>query len=668
MASEDVTQHVGTRERVSIQRVRPAVLDGRHPAKAIVGMPIEVRADIVCDSHEVLAAVVRFQAGDAGAWTETPMRHVINDVWTAEVVPEELGTHRFTVEAWVDHVATWRRDLMKKIDADTVEPLDMATGAQLLEALVDRVDEPRRQRLESTIATLNDEKIAVTTKVDVAMSSELAAITGDAAPREHKVRFRHLLEVRVDRARAGFSSWYELFPRSTSTEPGTHGTLRTTIDRLKHVAEMGFDVLYLPPIHPIGVSHRKGRNNSVTAGPEDPGSPWAIGGAEGGHKSIHPELGTMEDFHALVAACGDHGLELALDIAFQCTPDHPYVTEHPEWFKHRPDGTIQYAENPPKKYQDIYPFDFETEDAEGLWKELKSVFDFWIEQGVRIFRVDNPHTKSFPFWEWCIGELTREHPECIFLSEAFTRPKVMYELAMRGFTHSYTYFTWRRYKQEIEAYYTELFQTDVADFFRPNSWPNTPDILTDQLQFGGRPMYVQRLVLAATLTANYGMYGPAFELMWSEARPGAEEYLDNEKYEIKTWDADQPHSLAEMIGLVNRIRHAHPALQQDRTLRFHEIDNDQLLAYSKTDASGEDVILVIVNLDAQWQQSGLTWLDLEALGIAEDATFEVRDLFGGGTFTWHGRSNYVELNPHVTPAHIFHVRAHPRTEHDFDPQ
>lgn len=662
------TQDVATRERVSIQRVRPAVLEGRYPAKAIVGEAVEVRADIVCDSHEVLAAVVRFQRDGADEWTETRMHHVGNDVWAADIVPDELGLHRFTVEAWVDHVASWRRDMLKKVDAGTVEYLDMATGAQLLSDRVSEVEGPRRERLENTIATLSDDTVALAIQVEAALSSELEAVARDADPRANKVRFRHVLEVRVDRARAGFSSWYELFPRSTSTQENTHGTLRDTIDRLDHVAGMGFDVLYLPPIHPIGYSHRKGRNNAVTAGPDDPGSPWAIGSSEGGHKSIHPELGTMEDFHALLAACNDHGLELALDIAFQCTPDHPYVKEHPEWFKHRPDGTIQYAENPPKKYQDIYPFDFETEDAAGLWEELKSIFDFWIDQGVRIFRVDNPHTKSFPFWEWCIDELTREHPECIFLAEAFTRPKVMYELAMRGYPQSYTYFTWRRYKQEIQEYYTELFQTEVADFFRPNSWPNTPDILTDQLQYGGRPMYVQRLVLAATLTANYGMYGPAFELMWSEARPGAEEYLDNEKYEIKQWDVDQPHSLAEVIKLVNRIRHAHPALQQDRTLRFHHISNDQLIAYSKTDASGEDVILVIVNLDPNWQQTGTTWLDLDALGVNEDTEFEVRDLFGGGTFTWYGRSNYVELNPHVTPAHIFRVQAHRRTEHDFDLQ
>jgi starch synthase (maltosyl-transferring) len=655
-----------TCERVSIQRVVPQVAGGRHPAKATVDRPVEVAADLVCDSHDVLAAVVRVRGDDDAGWTEVPMRHRVNDRWTATFVPDQLGRYRFTVEAWVDHLATWRRDLRKKAAADAVEELDLAIGAQQLETLARRSRGPEKRRLVDTASLLTDQGRSLGARVEAALADDLAALTTALDRRQNKVRARPVLELQVQRERAAFSTWYELFPRSAGTQPGVHGTLRDVIDRLDHVAGLGFDVLYLPPIHPIGTSHRKGRNNAVTAGPDDPGSPWAIGSAEGGHKSIHPELGTFDDLQELRRACDERGIELALDIAFQCSPDHPYVSEHPEWFRQRPDGTIQYAENPPKKYQDIYPFDFETSDPEGLWTELKSIFEFWIDQGVRIFRVDNPHTKSFPFWSWCLGELTAEHPDTIYLSEAFTRPKVMYELAMRGFTQSYTYFAWRRHKWEIEQYYTELFQTEVADFFRPNSWPNTPDILTDQLQHGGRPMYVQRLVLAATLTANYGMYAPAFELMWSEARPGAEEYLDNEKYELKHFDAHQPHSLAEVIGLVNRIRHEHPALQQDRSLRFHQVDNDQILAYSKTDPSGEDVILVVVNLDPNWEQSGFTWLDLDALGVPDHSEFQVQDLFGGGTFLWNGRRNFVQLNPHVTPAHIFRVRPRHRTERDFE--
>ncbi len=657
---------MATRERVSIQRVRPAVLDGRFPAKAIVGSPVDIRADIVCDSHDVLGAVVRHQAVGQRGWSEARLSHLGNDRWSTAITPRSLGIHRFTIEAWVDHTGTWRRDLHKKADAEAVEPVDLEVGAQLLASLAERAKGAQRRRLDETIAALTDSSLPLPERIEAGLSDEVGLLTRQLDPRAHRVTFDRVLELHADRPQAGFSTWYELFPRSTSTTPGTHGTFRDVIDRLDHVASMGFDVLYLPPIHPIGTTNRKGRNNAVVAGPEDPGSPWAIGSAQGGHKSLHPQLGSFEDFRTLLQACEDRGLELALDIAFQCSADHPYLTEHPEWFRPRPDGSIQYAENPPKKYQDIYPFDFETSDPEGLWAELLSIFRFWLAEGVRIFRVDNPHTKSFPFWQWCLAELRHEHPDAIFLSEAFTRPKVMYELAMRGFTQSYTYFTWRRHKWEIEAYYTELVQTEVSDFFRPNSWPNTPDILTDQLQHGGRPMYVQRLVLAATLTANYGMYGPAFELMWSRARPGSEEYLDNEKYEIKHWDPDPPDSLAEVIGLVNRIRHDHPALQHDATLRFHQVDNDQLLAYSKADRDGTDTILVIVNLDPHWPQAGATWLDLEVLGVDPDEPYEVHDLFGGGTFTWQGPDNYIELNPIVSPAHIFEVRSHRRTEADFD--
>jgi starch synthase (maltosyl-transferring) len=646
-----------TRERVTIQRVRPEVAQGRRPAKATVGREVPVRADLVCDSHDVLAGVVRWRAARERRWREAPLTHLGNDRWAGSFVPEEIGRYRFTVEAWVDHLATWRRDLATRHAAGAVEEIDLRVGASLLDGLVDRCRGATRRRIEEAGAALLDADLDLDVRVAAGVSPELAALTAAADPRTDSVRYHRTLELDVDRERAAFSTWYELFPRSASTRPRTHGTLRDVVDRLDHVADLGFDVLYLPPIHPIGTTHRKGRDNATVAGPDDPGSPWAIGSEDGGHKTIHPELGTFADLAALREAAADRGIELALDIAFQCSPDHPYVTEHPEWFRRRPDGSIQYAENPPKKYQDIYPFDFETEDVEGLWTELRSIFEFWIEQGIAIFRVDNPHTKSLAFWDWCLEGLRREHPEVIFLAEAFTRPKMMYELAVRGFTQSYTYFTWRRAKWEIEEYYTELTATDVVDFFRPNSWPNTPDILTDQLQSGTRGMYVQRLVLAATLTANYGMYGPAFELQWSEAREGSEEYLHNEKYEIKRWDVDHPDSLREVIALINRLRHGHPALQQDRNLTFHHVDNDALVAYSKVDDAGRDVVLVIVNLDPDTQHAGTTWLDLEALGIDdEQASFEVADLLGGGVYRWQGRGNYVQLDPRVLPAHVFEVR------------
>jgi starch synthase (maltosyl-transferring) len=430
---------------------------------------------------------------------------------------------------------------------------------------------------------------------------------------------------------------------------------------------MGFDVVYLPPIHPIGQQFRKGKNNSTTAEPDDVGSPWAIGSAEGGHKAIHPQLGTLDDFRRLVRRASELGIQVALDVAFQSSPDHPYVKEHPEWFRQRPDGTIQYAENPPKKYQDIYPFDFETPNWRALWKELKSVFSFWIEQGVTIFRVDNPHTKAFPFWEWCITELKQERPEVLFLSEAFTRPKIMYRLAKLGFSQSYTYFPWRNAKAELTAYLTELTKTPVREFFRPNQWPNTPDILTEFLQLRTRAAFVIRFLLASTLGANYGIYGPAFELL--EGRPvraGSEEYLDSEKYQIRHWSLEQPDSLRELITIVNKTRRANAALQSDWLLDFHPVDNDQLICYSKRTPDGTNVVLVVVNLDPHHMQSGFVNLALDVLGIDEDRPYQAHDMLTGARYMWTGRRNYVELNPSSIPGHLFVLRKRLRIETDFE--
>ncbi|MFZ0551117.1 MAG: alpha-amylase family glycosyl hydrolase, partial [Steroidobacteraceae bacterium] len=469
------------------------------------------------------------------------------------------------------------------------------------------------------------------------------------------------LAIEVERERARFSAWYEMFPRSA----GEHGTLADVEALLPYVASMGFDILYLPPVHPIGEIERKGPNNRTGAAPDDPGSPWAIGSREGGHKAVHPRLGTLADFHRLLASASALGIEIALDIAFQCAPDHPYVREHPEWFLKRPDGSVQYAENPPKKYQDIYPFWFECDDWRALWAELKSVFEFWIAQGVRIFRVDNPHTKPFAFWEWVIGEIRRAHPEVIFLSEAFTRPKVMYRLAKLGFTQSYNYFPWRNSKREIIDYFTELTSRPVCEFFRPSLWPNTPDILTEYLQFGGRPAFVTRLILAATLGASYGIYGPAFELM--EGRPrdsGSEEYLDSEKYQVRSWNRDEPTSLKDLITRINRIRRENPALQSDATLKFHAVDNEAMIAYSKT--SGEDSILAVVNVDPHHAQTGWVDLDLAALGLPTDTPYQMDDLLSGARFLWRGARNYVALDPWGTAAHLFRVRRKVRTERDFD--
>jgi starch synthase (maltosyl-transferring) len=455
--------------------------------------------------------------------------------------------------------------------------------------------------------------------------------------------------------------------------PGQHGTLRDCADQLDYIAALGFDVVYLPPIHPIGLTHRKGKNNTPEAEPDDVGSPWAIGGTDGGHTAIHPDLGSFDDFDHLVARARALGMEVALDLAFQCSPDHPWVKEHPSWFRWRPDGTVQFAENPPKRYEDIYPLDFESADWAELWQGLLEVAQFWMERGISIFRVDNPHTKSFRMWEWLIGELRAENPDVILLAEAFTRPKVMSQLAKSGFTQSYTYFTWRTSAWEIEQYMVELTSGDTRAFFRPNFWPTTPDILPEHLQNGNRAIFMARIVLAATLTANYGIYGPALELMERVPRPGAEEYIDNEKYQLRHWDRDRPDSLAPFVGRLNRIRHDNVALQHDSTLRFHYCDNEQLLCYSKTPPSDPDrhadtagPILVVVNLDPHNPQRGFVHLDLEVLDLADDSTFQVHDLLSDDRYTWTGAANYVELNPWVSPAHVFRVRTHARSEHDFE--
>jgi starch synthase (maltosyl-transferring) len=503
----------------------------------------------------------------------------------------------------------------------------------------------------------------VAERVEIALSEQTLALLRRYPDRDLGTSYERELRVVVDRERARYSAWYELFPRSTG-KPGRHGTFADVERRLPYVAELGFDVLYLPPIHPIGTTMRKGKNNALVPEPSDVGSPWAIGTEEGGHDAIHADLGTLEDFRRLVAAAKEQGVEIALDLAFQCSPDHPYVREHPEWFRHRPDGSVQFAENPPKRYEDIYPLDFESEAWWELWQELLRVVRFWIEQGVRIFRVDNPHTKPFAFWEWLIGEVKREHGDVIFLSEAFTRPKVMARLAKLGFTQSYTYFTWRNTKNELIEYFTELARGKQREFFRPNVWTNTPDILTEYLQHGGRSAFVIRLVLASTLAASYGMYGPAFELLESEPRePGSEEYLNSEKYEIREWDLERSDSLRPLISRLNGIRRTNTALQSDWSLVFHPTDNGQLVAYSKS--SETNVVLCIVNLDPHHRQSGWVELSLGHLGL-QDGPFQVQDLLGGGTFLWQGSRNYVDLDPGVLPAHVFAVRQRVRTEHDFD--
>jgi len=654
------------RQRVIIEEVKPEIDGGQFPAKRTVGEKVVVEADIYADGHDALSAVLLYRKQGDEKWTEVPMQYLVNDRWRGSFKVTELGKYHYTIQAWVDDFKSWQKSFAKKVEAGQNVEIDVLAGAMLVEEASERasgLDEMSLKQWAEVLAS--PEKVKE--RVSVALSEKLESVMSKYPSRKFSATFKRELTVVVDRERARFSSWYEMFPRSCAPEPGKHGTFKDSMARLPYIADMGFDVLYLPPIHPIGRTHRKGKNNNALSGPEDPGSPWAIGAAEGGHKAIHPELGTLEDFHQLVKKCKEHGLEIALDIAYQCTADHPYVKEHPEWFRKRPDGSIQYAENPPKKYQDIYPLDFETDNWQELWRELKSVVYYWIEQGVFIFRVDNPHTKSFPFWADLISEVKERYPEVIFLSEAFTRPKVMYQLAKLGFTQSYTYFAWRNTKWELTQYFTELTQTDVREYFRPNLWPNTPDILTEYLQMGGRPAFMARLVLAATLGANYGIYGPAFELCENRAvKFGSEEYLDSEKYEIRHWDIDRADSLKDFIRLVNRIRKENLALHHDHSLRFHRIDNEQLICYSKHTEDFSNIVVVIVNLDPHHTHAGWMELPLEEFGLDAVRPYQAHDLLSQARYLWHGPRNYVEVNPGVVPAHILRLRRRVRTERDFD--
>lgn len=656
--------------RAVIDAVLPCVDNGRFPVKCVAGERVQVRAHCFTDGHDVLRVQLCWRAHEQAEFREVPMKPLGNDVWEASLSPPSPGRYVYTAVAWVDPFDSWRHEMARRVD-----PADLRVAAQVgaleIAAAAARAEGADRTALQRWASELDamaaDPASDVTSLKTLALDDEYAVLARRHPDRRHEVRHPAELPLVADRERARFSTWYELFPRSTGAAPGVHGTFRDVEARLPAIAAMGFDVLYFPPIHPIGRVQRKGPNNALASGPEDVGSPWAIGAVEGGHKSILPALGTGEDFRHLVARAAEHGLEIALDIAFQCAPDHPYVKAHPDWFRWRPDGTVQYAENPPKKYQDIYPFNFECDGWRALWAELKSVIDHWIGEGVRIFRVDNPHTKAFPFWEWAIGEVKREHPEAIFLAEAFTRPKVMHRLAKLGFSQSYTYFTWRNTKEELVAYFTELSSSPGIDYFRPNAWPNTPDILHEQLQTGEPAVFMARLVLAATLAANYGIYGPAYELREHLPRsPGSEEYLDSEKYQLRHWNHDDPASLAPFIARVNRIRHENPALQWDRSLRFLHIDNDRLLAYAKASPEGDNVIVTVVNLDPHTPQSGWLGLEPESVGVPRSRAFQMHDLLSGQRFVWQGDWHYIRLDPDTMPAHIFVVRRRQGDERDFD--
>ncbi|HEX6972780.1 MAG TPA: alpha-1,4-glucan--maltose-1-phosphate maltosyltransferase [Vicinamibacterales bacterium] len=631
--------------RVVVENIQPQVDCGRFPIKRTPGETVNVTADIHADGHDTLAAALLYRKAGAAKWRETPMTPGVNDAWTGSFTVDELGRYEYTVEGWVDRFASWRHELSKKFGAGQDVSSELLEGAALIEAAG-----PEAHAIVGDAARDPGERVAA------ALSSDLARAMAERADRSRATRFDRVLGVVVERERARFGAWYEMFPRSAGSDPSRSATFEEAQARLAYIASMGFDVVYLPPIHPIGRSFRKGPNNTLTPGPNDPGSPWAIGSEEGGHKAVEPGLGTLEDFSRFVEAAERHGLEVALDLAYQASPDHPYVREHPEWFRHRPDGTIKYAENPPKKYQDIYPINFESDAWESLWLELKSVIDFWVARGVKIFRVDNPHTKPFRFWEWAIAEVKREHPDTIFLSEAFTRPKIMRYLAKSGFSQSYSYFTWRNTAEELTEYFTELTQTDVREYMRPNLFANTPDILHAYLQRGGRPAFQVRLILAATLGASYGIYS-GFELAENvPVKEGSEEYLDSEKYQVRVRNFDQPGSLAELIGRVNTIRREHPALQHDWSLQFHRTDNPNLLCYSKRSVDGTDLMLVVVNLDPFNMQHGFVQLPLADWNVGPNQTVEVLDLLSNERYFWRGEWNYVRLDPQLRVAHILHVK------------
>jgi starch synthase (maltosyl-transferring) len=647
------------RRRVVIDQVLPSVDRGRFPVKRVVGDVLLVQADVLPDGHDQLAVRLRHRRPGATEWSELAMGSPDNDRWSAEMPLTRIGRHEYSVAAWIDHFGTWRHDLERRVEADSATPVDMAIGAGLVREAAARAPARDAAKLVAWAEAIDGEPTQV--RLAAAMDEELLTLMEAHPDRRFETVWEPPLAVTVDPVHARFGAWYELFPRSAAPEAGRHGTFRDVIDRLPYVAGMGFDVLYLPPVHPIGRAFRKGPNNTLLASADDPGVPWAIGSDEGGHTAVHPELGTLADFDALVAAAAEQDIRIALDLAFQASADHPWLREHPEWFKARPDGTIQYAENPPKKYQDVYPLDFESEAWAAMWTELRAVTRFWMDHGVRIFRVDNPHTKPFGFWEWLIEDTKASDPDVIFLAEAFTRPKIMYRLAKLGFSQSYTYFTWRNDKQGLTAYLEEISRPPVSDFFRPNLFTNTPDILHAYLQEGGRPAFEARFVLAATLAPSYGIYGPPFEQLQGVPRgPGSEEYLDSEKYQLRHWDLEDRKSIVPLVTTVNRIRREHPALHSHERLWFLPTSDDHVIAYSRHTPDGSDIVLAIVNLDPSGTRGGHVSLPLDGYGL-EASGYEVHDLLSDRRWRESGDTMGFELDPARDVARLLHL-ARPGTE------
>jgi starch synthase (maltosyl-transferring) len=638
------------RRTVVIENVAPLVDGGRYPVKREVGMVLEVSADIFKEGHEVLRAFLKHRRADESVWRETPMRFVDNDRWAGAFTPSDNARYLYTIEAMADAFRSWLADLAKRVEAGQDVASELKEGVALVRAAAGRATAEDAAALTAWVGRI-EKSPAQPAAVALAQDPALAALMDRHLDRADATWNEHEYELVVDRERARFAAWYEFFPRSGVA--GRHGTFGDAESQLERAAAMGFDVVYLPPIHPIGRAHRKGRNNALTSQPGEPGSPWAIGGAEGGHDAVLADLGTLADFDRFVARARALGLEVALDFAIQCSPDHPYVREHPEWFFHRPDGTIKYAENPPKKYQDVYPVNFYGEDPRPLWQEMRRLVEFWIGHGVTHFRVDNPHTKPVRFWEWLIREVQTAHPEVVFLAEAFTRPKMMKVLAKAGFTQSYTYFTWRNAKDELAAYLQEITQPPVAEYFRGNLWPNTPDILHEALQHGGRPAFRMRLVLAATLSSLYGIYS-GYELGENAPfAPGSEEYLNSEKYELKVRDWNAAGNLGGFITRLNRIRREHRALQLYDNLRFHPSDDPNILWYSKMTPGGDDVVFVAVNLDPFATHAGMVDVPIAALGVAPEQAYRMHELLSDVSYEWRGPRGFVELDPTRDLAQIF---------------
>jgi starch synthase (maltosyl-transferring) len=638
------------RRTVVIENVAPLVDGGRYPVKREVGMVLEVSADIFKEGHEVLRAFLKYRRTDESAWRETPMRFVDNDRWAGAFTPSDNARYLYTIEAVADTFRSWLADFAKRVEAGQDVASELKEGVALVRAAAGRATAEDAAALTAWAGRIETSP-AQPAAIALAQDPALAALMDRHLDRADATWNEREYELVVDRERARFAAWYEFFPRSGVA--GRHGTFRDAESQLERAAAMGFDVVYLPPIHPIGRAHRKGRNNSLTSQPGEPGSPWAIGGAEGGHDAVLADLGTLADFDRFVARARALGLEVALDFAIQCSPDHPYVREHPEWFFHRPDGTIKYAENPPKKYQDVYPVNFYGEDPRPLWQEMRRLVEFWIGHGVTHFRVDNPHTKPVRFWEWLIREVQTAHPEVVFLAEAFTRPKMMKVLAKAGFTQSYTYFTWRNGKDELAAYLEEITRPPVAEYFRGNLWPNTPDILHETLQHGGRPAFRMRLVLAATLSSVYGIYS-GYELAENTPfAPGSEEYLNSEKYELKVRDWSAAGNLGGLITRLNRIRREHRALQLYSNLRFHPGDDPSILWYSKMTPGGDDVIFVAVNLDPFATHAGMVDVPIGELGVAPEQPYRMHELLSDVSYEWRGPRGFVELDPTRDLAQIF---------------